>query len=163
MIQFDCARCGAKLQAPDDRAGGTIECPGCGESAAVPPAADAAGPDPLGALADAAGQTRAPVAVWKAPKPPDSNGPAVASLTMGLASVPLAVLMFFVPLAALMQIACAVTGGVLGGLALQNAKRTGKGRGLGLAGLILCLISMVFTIVTYITGRLLGSAGTVFD
>lgn len=161
MIQFDCAQCGAKLQAPDDQAGGTIECSGCGESAAVPPAD--APPDPLGALADAAGQTRAPVAVWKPPRPPDSNGPAVASLTMGLASVPLAVLMFFVPLAALMQIACAVTGGVLGGLALQNAKRTGKGKGLGLAGLILCLISMVFTIVTYVTGRLLGPAGTVFN
>ena len=156
MIQFDCARCGAELQAPDDQAGGTIECSGCGESAAVPP-------DLLGALADTVGQTRAPVAVWKAPKPPDSNGPAVASLTMGLASVPLAVLMFFVPLAALMQIACAVTGGVLGGLGLQNAKRTGKGRGLALAGLILCLISMVFTIVTYISLRLLGSTGTVFD
>lgn len=149
MIQFNCTHCGVGLTAPHDLGQTTMRCPACGGTVAAPAAAAPA--DAISALADAASHAPPRVPAGRRVSPPRPNGLAVAALVLGICSLVLPVTVLFLgPLAIVLELACPTIGAFISILALQNAKSARKGKGMALAGLIMCAIPMVLTLAAYI-------------
>ena len=163
MIEFDCRHCNRRIAVGPDHAGGTMKCPHCGGVVRV--SASGSASDALSALADAAAVSTPPPAphgrpraTRRGPARPQSNPAAVAALVMGVCSVALLMLTFILGcFAILLEMACAIIGAVVAMAALQNASRTHVGKGMATAGLILCLIPMVVTILLYLYARFLAA------
>jgi hypothetical protein len=85
-----------------------------------------------------------PIVVTEAPKK-DQSGLAIASLVLGILSL----CGWFVPICGFPM---TIVGGVLGFLGLKSTRR-----GLAIAGLVLCAIALILTIVNAVAGAALAT------
>ena len=150
-IEFRCTRCYTLLRTKEEAAGRQFNCPKCGETLTVPaPEVGAAGPAPAGgaeqpatAPATLPGEEvnpyQAPESVeasWQPPPHGGPNGPAIASLVLGICSLPAVC-------------CCGLLGPPLGlpmsaiGLILGIIGLKSESKGLAIAGIVLCSVGLV--------------------
>jgi len=144
MIQAHCKGCDRTIDAPADRAGMTLLCPVCGSPVTFPGGAPE---DPLAALAGAvaAPASHAPRHHRQhTPVTPQSNGLAVVALVMGICSLLIPItFVYLVRITIIAELFCAGIGGAVSVAALQRSRQTHSGRGMAIAGMVLCLVPML--------------------
>ncbi|MCE5279757.1 MAG: hypothetical protein ABFD92_20410 [Planctomycetaceae bacterium] len=152
MITFTCEHCGREIAAMTNQAGSTIACPQCDEPLQVP--LDQR--NPLESLADTLAEPELPGRRPRrlpAPAVPVPNRSAVAAFALGIACIviPISGFIFQSLLcpALIMEVVCAVSGGILGLTGYQNALRIRRGKGLAVAGTILCFAPMLLTVIVF--------------
>ena len=91
------------------------------------------------------------------PAPQQSNGLAIASMVLGIASCAMLVFGCCLWFVAIVSIPLGITGLVLGVRAKNQAKETGSGKGMAKAGIILSIVGLACGIVVPILG-LVGMA-----
>jgi len=156
-IEFRCTRCYTLLRTKDEAAGRQVSCPKCQETLTVPAPevglpgsalaggpADASaegGPErpaagPVGGPQGEVNPYQAPESVdaaWRPPPGPGPNGPAIASLVLGICSMPA------VCCCGLFGVPISVVGLILGIIGLKS-----QSRGLAVAGVVLSSIGLIF-------------------
>ncbi len=143
MIQAHCKGCDRTIDAPGDHAGMTLLCPTCGSPVTFPGGEPE---DPLAALAGAAAAptSHAPHHRRHAPSTPQPNGLAVVGLVMGIGALLIPLTFAYLErITILLELFCAGVGGAVSVAALQRSRQTHSGRGMAIAGMVLCLIPML--------------------
>jgi len=169
-IEFRCTQCNRLLRTPDDAAGRNATCPQCGatltiptpgEGAATPPAEPGPGPpassgepSPFGSSVPPPGPQPSPspfssptqpseYEYQQAPAAGGTDGKAIASLVLGIASL----IMWCCPFVGL------PIAGI--GLALGIIARKGPNRGMAIAGVVLSTVGVLLAIAMFILNIIL--------
>ena len=147
-IEFRCTRCYTLLRTKEEAAGRQFDCPKCGETLTVPaPEVGLPGPAPAGGAEQLAtapttrpGEEVNPYqapesaeASWQPPPRGGPNGPAIASLVLGICSLPA------VCCCGLLGVPVSVIGLILGIIGLKS-----ESKGLAIAGIVLCSVGLIF-------------------
>ena len=178
-IKIHCSDCGKAYKMPDDSVGKRFTCKKCGQVIEVPGSVASADDDPLDALADTdwgnssyddldlgddleTGDAPAPAGRRRSSAgdadddyrdgPPPSSGLAIASLVLGILSIPPFCLWC-------VSLPLAVTAIVLGAIARSQAS-SGKagGAGIALAGIICGVIAILLTVALIAALPFMGEA-----
>lgn len=144
MIEYNCGSCGARVESPRNLAGQQERCPNCGGINNVPQVIQGQPFQPQTPDTQAQWPPQGPTVLHMAPA---STGKATASLVLGIVGL----VVWCCPLAGL--------GVTIPGLVLGIKARKGPGSGRAIAGIILCVIGLVASIVNAIWGAYLGVTG----
>ncbi len=70
---------------------------------------------------------------------------AVAALVLGI----VAVVLSFIPCASIIGLPCAILGIIFGALGINQANKTGEGKGMAIAGLVCSIVSILIWVLAY--------------
>lgn len=153
-IRIECPECGAQQTLDDAAAGGEATCEACGARlrvpAAEPEAAQQAEPSPqLEAVSGEEAPAYAAPVAEAMPAAPKTSGLAVASLIVGIVSLPLS--LCCPPLSIIGALAALVMGLIA---ASQIGKSGGQlgGKGLAIAGIVLGALGLALGVIFLILG-----------
>lgn len=134
MINFNCPKCGGQLSVPDGMAGASKTCGACSNVTVVPSIAIT--PPVMAAAYPAYGQQAA-----------QPTGKATTSLVLGLVGL----LAWILPL---VGFPVTIVGLVMGVKGLRS-----PAKGMATAGVILCIVGLVATVINSAIGAYLGATG----